>query len=308
MNRRGFVLWTMLAALLLVGAVEAAAIFEALQEHRAAENAEAALMAQSAAASGIAAVASSGAPAAMALMDIGDSALVATALMTGGDYSVVARRVGARLYRAASIGRDHRLGLERSAVTVLRMSPLLPAGPPAALVVRSPPDSSIVAQISGSDTGVAGWHCPTLSAGGVAVRVVPGAPDSTFFALGPMRWQTLRDWASVTGRSLDSLQVQFSAGDLVLDGTRSLGSVVVDGALTLRSGASVTGLAVATGTLVFGPGGGSILGGAIADNVQLAGASPAQVRIGYSECARRVAGGLWAPLEPVPGLPWVGFR
>ena len=308
MNRRGFVLWTILAALLLVGAVEAAAIFEALHEHRAAENAEAALVAQAAAESGIAMVAANGAPAAIALLSIGDTAAVAAAMLAGGAYQVTLYRAGSRLVRAVAIGRDLRLGLERTVTTVLRLLPLLPAGPPAALMVRVAPDPIVVAQISGSDAGVVGWRCPATASGGDAVRVTPGVPDSTFFALGPMRWPTLRDWASVPGRPADSLQVRLSPGDLELVGARTLGTVVVEGVLTLRGGAAVTGLVVATGGLVFGPGGGSILGGAIADRVLLAGATPAEVRIAYSECARGAAGGLWAPLEPVPGVPWVAFR
>ena len=308
MNRRGFVLWTILAALVLVGAVEAAAMFEALHEQHAAENAEAALVAQSAAASGLAIAAAQGVTPAAAVLGLDDSARVAAGGVSGGAYDVGVQRVGARLFRAAASGNDLRLGLERDLTTTLRLVPLLPAAPPAALVVRIAPDAALLARISGADTSVSGWRCPAPSSGGAAVRVAAGTPDSTFFALGPMRWPALRAWAGVAGRSVDSLEVRFSHGDLELNGVRALGTVVVDGSLTLRGGASVTGLAVVTGTLVFGPGGGSILGGVITNQTLLAGAAPSEVRVGYSECARGVAGALWAPLEPIQGLPWVAFR
>ncbi len=299
MNRRGAVLLTTLAALLLLGGATAALLLAALQEARAGRNAEAALVARGAATAAVAQAAGIG-DAVVGILADGDSVVIPGAL---GPAACEARivRVGEDHVAVRGIGLEPRLGIRREVVSTLRIVPLLPRRRAVALL-RRPVPAALAGRVFAADSSPPGWVCATPGAPAPPVTD-PAAPDTSHFALGPLAWPAVAAWVA-RPRSLDSLTPTSVAGDLTLDGGRRVGLLVVDGTLTLRGGVEVVGLVVATGGVVFGPGGAMLLGAVVSDSLGLvSGVTPGSVRVGYSSCASGRTGRSGAPLRGIPGLP-----
>jgi hypothetical protein len=298
-NRRGAVLLTTLAALLLVGAVSAALLLAALHETFAARNAEAALVARSAAAAAVAQAAATGDAVAGALA-VGDSAVVAGSF-AGASYQARLLRAGDDLVAVRGIGVETGTGLRREVLAALRIVPLLPRRRAVALL-RHPLAPALAAALSAADSAPPGWICPPPGAPAPPV-IAASAPDSSHFGLGPLDWPALPAWTA-RPRSLDSLTPRTNAGGLTLTGGRSVGLLVVDGTLTLQGGVEVVGTVVARSGVVFGPGGATVRGAIVAESLGLvSGVTPSSVRVGYSACASGRTGRSGAPLRGLPGLP-----
>ena len=299
MNRRGAVLLTALGALLLLGGVIAALLLAALEEVRAARNAEAALVARAAATAALARAEAEGDAVAGALPAGGVAIL--TGGLSGAGYEARLERSGDGFVAVRGLGRESRLGMRRQVVTTLRLVPLLPRLP-AVLLARQPPDAALLGRIDAADRAPPGWSC--APAGGPAPPIVsPAAPDSSHFALGPLAWPALAPWMG-RSRVADSLSGRAQAGDLVLNGQRVLGILVVDGVVTLRGGTEVIGTVVARRGLVFGPGGGTVLGAVVAESLgMVSGVTPSSVGLAYSSCAIEASSWPPAPLRGLSGLP-----
>jgi hypothetical protein len=298
-NRRGAVLLTTLAALLLLGGLTAGLLLAALQEARAGRNAEAALVARGAATAAVAQAAGTG-DAVVGILAPGDSAVIPGAV---GSATFEARlvRVGDDLVAVRGAGVEPRLGVRREVVSTLRIVPLLPRRR-AVTLLRRPLPGSLAGRVFAADSAPPGWTCSAPGAPAPPVTD-PAAPDSSHFALGPLTWPAVAAWAA-RPRSLDSLTPTAVLGDLTLDGGRRVGLLVVGGTLTLRGGVEVVGIVVARGGVVFGPGGATVLGALVADSLALvSGVTPASVLVGYSSCATGRTGRSGAPLRGIPGLP-----
>jgi hypothetical protein len=218
-----------------------------------------------------------------------------------GTYEAQLERSAAGFVLARGVGREVRSGARRDVATVLRLMPLLPRRR-AVVSVRAPLPPGLALRIDPADHPPPGWACGAAGPPAAAL-ITPGEPDSSQFALGPVAWPALRPWMG-RPRTPDSLAGSSVAGDLVLDGRRSLGVLVVDGVLTLRGGAEVVGTVVARGGVVFGPGGGNVLGTVVAESLgMVSGVTPASVRIAYSSCAAEASSWPPAPLRGLPGLP-----
>lgn len=298
MNRRGAVLVITLAALLLLGAVIATALLAALEEVRAGRNAEAALTARAAAEAAVARTVAEGDAVAGAL-PAGGVALIGGTLR-GATFEARLVRGAGDFLQLRGVGRDGRLGLRREVITTLRLVPLVP-GVRAVFLTRSAVAPALMARIDPVDQAPPGWVCGPLGPSAPGITV-PGAPDSSFFGLGLVRWPALTAWLG-RPRAADSLAARAHAGDLVLDGQRFTGLLVVDGVLTLRGGAELVGTVVARGGVVFGPGGGTVFGAVVAESLgMVSGVTPAFARLGYSACAVEGSGRPPAPLRGLPGL------
>ncbi len=299
MNRRGAVLLTVLGALLLLGALIATVLAAALEESRIARNAESALVARAAAAAALARAETDGDLVA-GLLPPGGVAILNGGL-AGAAYEARLERSADGFVGVRGMGRELRHGARRDVATLMRLVPLRPRRPAVALL-RYPLPASLAGRIDPSDRVPPGWTCGAAMT--VAPPVVaPAEPDSSHFALGPVPWPALAAWMG-RPRAPDSLAGLSVAGDLVLDGQRRLGILVVDGVLTLRGGAEVVGTVVARRGLIFGPGGGSVLGAVVAESLgMVSGVTPALALVGYSACAVGASGWPPAAIRRVPGLP-----
>jgi len=297
-SRRGAVLLTVLAALVLVGEVTAALLLARLQGARAARNAEAALIARTAALSALARATTDG-HAVVGGLPVGGQTSIQGAF-ADATYEAVLIRSGDGLLEVRGIGVERGLGLQREVTTTLRILPLLPMAR-AVITVRRPLSAGLAARVTPSDSAPPGWLCP--SPGPDAPLVVdPATHDSLFYSLGPVAWPALVAWASQP-RAPDSLQPRASASDLVLDGVRITGTLVVDGVLTLSGGAEVDGVVVARRGVVFGPGGGAVWGALVTESLgTVSGVTPAVARVSYSSCIVGRTSRSGAPLGPIPGL------
>jgi len=299
MSRRGAVLLTTLAALLLLGGVTAALLLATLQEARAGRNAEAALAARAAAGAALAHAAATGDDVA-GLLAPGESVVVGGTL-AGARFEARLRRDGDDYLSVRGIGVESRLGVRRDLLTTLRIVPLLPRRRAAAFL-RAPPPPGLAGRILEGDSAPPGWRCAGPRAD-APVIVDPAVPDSGIFALGPFAWPALLSWTA-RPRPLDSLTPRAFAGDLVVDGGRAVGLLVVDGVLTVRGGAEVVGVVAARRGLVFGPGGGAVRGVVVAESLgMVSGVTPSEVRLSYSSCAAGRTGRSGAPLRGLSGLP-----
>jgi hypothetical protein len=219
----------------------------------------------------------------------------------GATFEARLVRSGDGLLTVRGVGSEARLGVRREVVGTLRIVPLLPARR-AVVLVRRPLPPALGASIVAADSAPPGWTCPPPGPPAPPVTD-PAAPDSSHFGLGPLPWPVVAAWAA-RPRAPDSLAPASYAGDVTLDGGRVMGLLVVDGMLTVRGGAAVVGLVVARRGIVFGPGGGTVLGAVVADSVGLvSGVTPGSVRVAYSSCASGRTGRSGAPLKGLPGLP-----
>ena len=203
----------------------------------------------------------------------------------------------------------------------------------AALAARAVVDASASAGIDGSDRAPLGWDCPALGA-----AVPPFIVDTNaLLRFGQFDWDELvevanaRTTALVSGaapRSTDEecdttdpdnwgepvrsnggacasyYPVIHAPGDLIIDGGRGQGLLLVDGDLTLQGRFEFFGVVLVRGALLSGPGGARVTG-----TVSIAAQGETDsvlggIAIDFSRCAARKALlGIAVPV-PVAGRSW----
>jgi hypothetical protein len=283
--RRGFVLATVLFALVLLSAVAAVAFFAALQEMRIGRNAAGDAAARGAAAAALATAVAAWDPVTHGALRPGDHATLAGVPGAG----VEAWRLSEPLVllRATVPAGAGGRGLE----AVVRLTGL-DLQPVAALRARSA-DALVASLVSGADQAPPGWRCPPADSA-ASLLLWPGAADSAFLRLGTMDWTALGAWVASRPLGTDSVHAVLVGGDSTLDGGRFVGILLVQGDLVLRGGAEVNGVLLVRGTLRFDLGGGAVHGVAIASQAVVAqSVAPYQVTVQYSACAAGLAAYRW---------------
>jgi hypothetical protein len=205
----------------------------------------------------------------------------------GADVTVSLTRLADELFVVTS---EARAGPARRQVSrAVRLEVADPALP-AALVAAAPLDSSGAATIDGADHAPEGWDCPTpgaplpqvtvadtsailrfgqydwsalgqLATTSVALRVTGAAPrdgDEECDTTHPLNWgEPVR---SNGGACTSYFPVIHAPGDLVVDGGRGQGVLIVDGDLTLTGGLEFYGAILVRGALRSGTGGAHVTG------------------------------------------------
>jgi hypothetical protein len=198
----------------------------------------------------------------------------------------------------------------------------------AAVAARSIVDGGAGAAIDGSDRAPAGWDCP---ASGPALPPFLVADSSSLLRFGHFDWDELVGVANirlthrVTGaaaRSTDEecdtadpnnwgeptrsnggactsyYPVMHAPADLIIDGGRGQGLLLVDGDLTLQGGFEFFGTVLVRGALLGGPGGARVTGTVSIAALGASRSDLVDIRIGLSRCAARKA--LLGIALPVP--------
>ena len=301
MRARGFVLATVLFTLLLLGAVITGAWIAAFQSVKSARQAQGEVQLRLRAASAIAATWAEWNSAAFDSLSIGNSIV-----RPGGGAiieSLTVRRVGQAIFAIRASAADTVAAIERALLAFGRADPL-ELRPRAAARVRDDPVPMLAMRISGVDSAPAGWACPIPVDTVASLLIQSSSTDSSFWRFGrSWDWVRLASWSAAAAGTGDSLPWLFHAGDLVLENRRFTGVIIADGNVTLRQ-STVIGLVIARGAIRFEWLGGAILGGVVADRIELSTATqPANVRLAYSSCAADLAGRSRAPVRPIPGVP-----
>ena len=189
----------------------------------------------------------------------------------------------------------------------------------AALLATAVIDSTPSPGVDGSDHPPAQWDCPApgpplpaivvadttsalrlgqfdwltlvgLAHSRVTVRVTGAAPrvsDEECDTAAPENWGEPNRWMG--GPCTGYYPVIHAPSDLVMDGGRGQGVLVVEGNLTIQGGAEFTGVVLVRGAVLDGPGGGRVTG---ALSMAGQGATPPSLGgtlIGFSRCAARKA-------------------
>lgn len=249
----------------------------------------------------------------------------------GARLTVHLTRLADELFLVAS---EARAGPARRQVARVVM---LDTGDPlilAALGARTVVDVSASAGIDGSDRAPVGWDCPTP---GAALPPLIIADSSALLRFGQFDWEELveganaRTTARVSGtaprftdeecdttapdnwgepaRSNGGVCTSYypvihAPGDLIIDGGRGQGLLLVDGDLTLQGGFEFFGVVLVRGALHGGPGGARVTG-----TVSIAAQGEREpvlggIAIDFSRCAARKALlGIALPV-PVAGRSW----
>jgi hypothetical protein len=190
---------------------------------------------------------------------------------------------------------------ERTVVIHARLAALAPA-PEATARLRYPPSTEAGAVVHGADEAPVGWDCDPDSA---IVSIHISDTDSMMSLIDDFwDFDRLADWASRQSLAGDSLPWRYHAGDLVLDGERFTGVLVVGGNLIVRGGAEVVGVVIVRDTIAFEWRGGAIVGRAVSRALRVAAGLPAgSAKVGNSSCAARHAGRSRAPAVALAGVP-----
>jgi hypothetical protein len=199
----------------------------------------------------------------------------------------------------------------------------------AAVTSIHPVDVGRLVGMNGGDQVPVGWECPTPGPG---VPVASMTDTSTLLRFGPFDWATLASLANadvagrvtgVTPRITDEecdiadamnwgephksnggsctsyYPVIHAPSDLVVDGGRGQGILIVDGNLTLQGAFEFFGAVLVRGALLGGPGGGRIMG---AVSIAGPGSTLDGITIEFSRCVARKA--LLTLASPVPIVDW----
>lgn len=198
----------------------------------------------------------------------------------------------------------------------------------AALGATHPVEGSASAGIDGADHAPMHWDCPApgpsvpavavldstrlshfghydwaaLSAvanARVSLRVTDAAPRSTdeeCDTAHPLNWGEPHKWNG--GPCTSYYPVIYAPSDLVVDGGRGEGVLVVDGDLTLQAGFEFFGVVLVRGGLYGGPGGARITGAVVVAAQPDSGAALDGIAIAFSRCAARKS--LLELARPVP--------
>ena len=189
----------------------------------------------------------------------------------------------------------------------------------AALLATSVIDSTTSSGVDGSDHPPAQWDCP---APGPPLPAIVIADTTSALRLGQFDWPTLvglahsRVTVRVTGAAprvsaeecdtaapenwgepnrwmggpcTGYYPVIHAPSDLVMDGGRGQGVLVVEGNLTIQGGAAFTGVVLVRGALLDGPGGGRVTGALSMAGQGATLPSLGGTWIGFSRCAARKA-------------------
>lgn len=293
MSRRGFALPAVLFGLLLLAAVVVGAWLAAWQSvvHAELAAAEARLRWR--------------AGAALAEAVTGwDARLDSLSPGSAARLSPLARvtRTGLNTFVVVSDTADGR-GARAALRDLLRLRPLFLDGRAVARLQLGP--GALAAQVEGRDTPPAGWTCPATTDSITTVTIQLSDTSSRGPGIGSgWTWQSLVGWTMSLPAGGDSLPWRFVAGDTTLAGSRFTGVLVVGGSVTLRSGAEVIGLVIASGSIVFEGLGGAISGQVVARDLQLSpGTLLGAASIIYSSCAVRAVARSRAPVRTLPGIP-----
>lgn len=252
------------------------------------------------------------------------------------------RRLSDLLYLSQADGFGWDWSARQGVAVVLRVRPV-PVEVVAPLEILDPPPPDALQQVSGADVAPAGWagcpppgptlpaaYVPGLSApGGCGPRclfgdlpfdslrtfatkfvhpgpqpvvVAPSAESGACNTADPYNWGDPTDPESDCGHFFPAI---WSESDLVLDGIRGQGVLMVNGDLTLGGGVEFRGVVLVKGTLKTAGAGGQITGAAIARAVAFGRAGvvggPA---VQYSTCAVRRALIQSAVLVPLSERGW----
>ena len=298
MSRRGFALAAVLFALTVLASLAGTGFIVALQDTRSAQRQRDQLRTRRAAQSVIAQVLE------------GWDVRVHNALATGQRVPVAAPGVSgvattAELARLSEGQFLVRAEARTSAARVMLAQPVrLDAIETALAALRTRAlDPALTGWIDGVDRAVPGWTCAVSSDTVTAALIQSGFADTLFYRFGRRDWSGAVGWADSVPPGGDSLPVRHAAGDLTLTGGRLLGTLLVDGDLTLQAGAEIVGLALVRGTLYFDGGGGRVTGSVVASQVVTRnGFTPAAPVAVYSSCAVLRAAFARAPARPDFGV------
>ena len=189
----------------------------------------------------------------------------------------------------------------------------------AALVATSATDTTNVAGIDGSDHVPPYWDCPAPASAHPAIVVTDTA---TVLRFGHFDWPDLvgvanasltvrvtgasprasaeecdttvpQNWGepdrSIGGPCTGYYPVIHAPSDLVIDGGRGQGAMIVEGNLTVQGGFEFTGVVLVRGAIIGGPGGGRITGTVSVAGLGATASSLDGISIEFSRCAARKA-------------------
>lgn len=189
----------------------------------------------------------------------------------------------------------------------------------AALLATAVIDSTMSSGVDGSDHSPAEWDCPApgpplpamvitdttsalrlgqfdwpslvgLAHSRVTVRVTGAAPrvsGEECDTAAPENWGEPNRWMG--GPCTGYYPVIHGASDLVIDGGRGQGVLVVEGNLTIQGGAEFTGVVLVRGAVMGGPGGGRVTGALSIAGQGATVSSLAGISMDFSRCAARKA-------------------
>jgi len=344
-GEQGIALLAAVFALVLVGGIVAGSVFVALQDQRIGRNMVRQQQAFGAAETAVLEPAVSWVPAGYADLPVG-AAVTGAGTTTTGWFQHRLQRLSPMLYLSQAEGLSWDLASRQRVAVLLRLRPL-PLEPDAALRTPTPPKLGPSSEVSGTDVQPAGWRTcpatrPTLPAvripGGLgtsgcqgenclfgnlpfdslrayATKVVqpgggtrvvqPSRRGPSCDTADPFNWGDPRDPRGPCGNYFPAVWVE---SDLILDGLRGQGVLMVNGDLTLGGGFAFFGLVLVRGTLRTVAAGARLTGGVIAGAVSLdqrgiVGKSLIQ----FSSCAvsRALTGS--AVLVPLRERGWVGM-
>ena len=324
-RRRGFAVATALFALVVVGALAIGTLFAATHELRSGSDAIHQARAIMAAELGVEQTVAMWNRQWNGALARGFRRTSTLSTPEGARVTVQVTRLADELFLVTS---EARAGPARRQVS--RVVRLDVGDPPvfAALAARTPLDIPLSASVDGFDRDPVGWDCP---AAGEPLAPMVVADTGMLLRFGHLDWEQLVEVAStrtsqrVTGaapRSTDEecdttdsnnwgeptrwnsgvcmsyYPVIHAPGDLIVDGGRGQGLLLVDGDLTLQGGFEFVGAVLVRGAVRSGPGGARITG-----TVAMAAQSPTApaldgLAIGFSRCAARKA--LLGIALPVP--------
>jgi hypothetical protein len=162
-------------------------------------------------------------------------------------------------------------------------------------------DTTTVLTFGHFDWGV----LPALANSRVSLRVTGAEPrgsDEECDTTHPLNWGEPHKWNG--GSCASYYPLIYAAGDLVVDGGRGEGMLVVDGNLTLQAGFEFFGVVLVRGTLFGGPGGARITGAVLLAQQRDSASTLDGIAIDFSRCAARKAFLELARPVPVTERSW----
>lgn len=234
----------------------------------------------------------------------------------GARLTVNLTRLADELFLVASEARAGPARRHVARVVRLEMGDPLVLAP---LAVRNAVDAIAIGDIGGSDESPLGWECP---ASGFALPPFAVADTNALLRFGHFDWDALiavantrlsnritgavprsadeecdtaapENWGEPTrsngGPCTSYYPVLYAAGDLVVDGGRGQGLLLVDGDLTLQGGFEFFGAVLVRGALLGGAGGARVTGTVLIAELGLSESDLRGIRIALSRCAARKA-------------------
>ena len=333
-RERGIALAAAIFALVVLAALLAGLWFAALQEYRVGANVVSDRRAFDAAEAGLNAALAGWDATTLDRLGINDSAAFNGSLRAGAAaYSGVVRRLGPWLFLIRSTGRDEGGASTRTLGVVAHLSA---AQPPiqAALVASGPVRIGPGAVVDALDGDTASCSVqPRRAAGvitGAAADLTTECPDGRCLRgnppasvepalrgvpvpiLGESGWASLvarADTIGPAGLPSTAVAAWFAPGDLSLPAGTWAGPVLllVQGDLTVESGARLAGLVVVRGRLIMRGAGGSLAGAVVAGGADLSALSGAQAAVLHSPCAVVQAVAATAPARALRERSWTAL-